>query len=376
MSARIFFVAALVVAGYWSLRFAYADELFRANTSSSVRRAAELDAGNARYHAWLAEMEQYVGRSPAAELEIASALNPSDSAVWIRRGLHAEGERDLARAEENLLEAARRDKLYAPRWALANYYARRGDLNRFWPWARQALAIGYDDLSPMFRLCWSVTNDAELIRSQAIPPQHSVLAKYLAFLTREDHLDAAESIVRDLVAQTVPADTPALLNYCDRLIERKRTAAAVSVWKALFPPASTTLTNGSFENEPLQQGFDWRAPPQPGISVTRSRSPAALRLRLSGKQPEHCELLFQFIPLTPGTTYTFRFEYKTVLRGLRWSVGAMARSAELKAAEWTPFELPFSVGNDSLARLVLTYDREPGAVREEGEIWLRNATIR
>jgi len=30
MSARIFFVAALVVAGYWSLRFAYADALFRA----------------------------------------------------------------------------------------------------------------------------------------------------------------------------------------------------------------------------------------------------------------------------------------------------------------------------------------------------------
>jgi len=52
--------------------------------------------------------------------------------------------------------------------------------------------MGYDDLSPLFRLCWSVSNDWELIRSKAIPPQRSVLGKYLAFLTREDHLEAAE----------------------------------------------------------------------------------------------------------------------------------------------------------------------------------------
>ena len=231
-------VAALVTAGYWSLRLAYADSLFRANTAASVERATELDPGNARYHAWLAEIEEYEGRNPAAELQIASALNPSDSAVWIRRGLHAESQHDFARAEEYLLEAVRIDKLYAPRWALANYYARRGDLERFWPWARQALAMGYDDLSPLFRLCWSVSNDAELIRSRAIPPQHSVLGKYLAFLTREDRLDAAEPIARSLLAQAGPADTPVLLSYCDRLIERQRTAAAVSVWNALFPSAA------------------------------------------------------------------------------------------------------------------------------------------
>ena len=135
------------------------------------------------------------------------------------------------------------------------------------------------------------------------------------------------------------------------------------------------LTNGSFEREPLQQGFDWRAPAQPEIVVTRTRAPAVLRVRLSGKQPEHCELLSQFIPLTPGKAYRLRFEYETSLRGLRWSVGALARSAELGAEEWTPGEVSFTAGNDSLARLALIYDRDPGAVRAEGEIWLRNATI-
>src|SRR5712692_9596647 len=139
MSARIISkflsllaIAALTLVSYWSLRLAYADWLFRANTPASVARAVELDPGNAQYHAWLAEIHEYEGLNPAAELAIASKLNPSDSAVWIRRGLLSESQRDFATEEKFLLHAARIDKLYAPRWTLANYYVRTGDLERFW----------------------------------------------------------------------------------------------------------------------------------------------------------------------------------------------------------------------------------------------------
>src|SRR5262245_10291219 len=128
MSARIFCkavtvlaVAALGWACYFSVRLAWADSLFRANTASSVKRATEIDPGNASYHAWLAEIKEHDGADPTSELEIASKLNPSDSSVWIRRGLRAESERDFARAERFLLQAAAIDKLYAPRWTLANY---------------------------------------------------------------------------------------------------------------------------------------------------------------------------------------------------------------------------------------------------------------
>jgi len=39
-----------------------------------------------------------------------------------------------------------------------------------------------------------------------------------------------------------------------------------------------------------------------------------------------------------------RFEYETPLRGIRWSVGGLARSAELSATEWTPGEVIFPWG--------------------------------
>lgn len=377
-------------AGYLSVRLAWADSLFRTNTFASVQRATQVDPDNARYHAWLAEMQEYEGLDPTADLEMASRLNSSDSAIWIRRALHAESQRDLARAEQFFLAAVRIDKLYAPRWSLANYYARTGDAERFWPWARQALEIGYGDLSPLFRLCWSLTDDAELIRSRAIPPRPAILVKYLAFLTQQNHLEAAQAIALSLIPQAGPTDTPALLHYCDRLIERQLTKEAVSVWNALCargllalgqlaPERGLALTNGAFQTEPLQQAFDWRTSSEPEISLARSESPVALRFYLSGKQPEHCELLSQFIPLAPGRDYLFRFEYKAALgaqSGLRWRVGEFPPSPELdSSAEWKSQQLTFATGNSSQARLTLVYDRAPGAMRAEGEIWLRNATI-
>ena len=36
-----------------------------------------------------------------------------------------------------LLESARRDKQYAPAWALANFYFRQDQPRQFWPWARR-----------------------------------------------------------------------------------------------------------------------------------------------------------------------------------------------------------------------------------------------
>jgi tetratricopeptide (TPR) repeat protein len=396
MSARIICnvvktlsVAAFGVAGYWSMRLAFADSQFRANTSTSVARAAELDPANASYHAWLAEIREYEGHDPDVELEIASRLNPSASALWIRRALLAESRRDFPRAEQLYLQAARIDRLYAPRWALANYYARVGDAGKFWPWARQSLEIGYGDLSPLFRLCWSVTGDSELIRSKAIPQQAAILRKYLAFLIQQGHLDAAQPIAQSLIAQAGAADTPVLLQYCDRLIERQLSPAAVSVWNSmsqrgvfalpsLAPDRGIALTNGNFQTEPMQQAFDWRTSVEPGISVARSESPAALRFFLSGTQPEHCELLSQFVPLGARREYRFRVEYKSALgthSGLRWRVGKLAQSDELSRTDWTWQQLTFPSGTSSLERLTLGYDREPGAVRAEGEIWLRNATI-
>ena len=375
MSATLFYKSlttlALAVASYWSCRLAVADWLFRANTPTSVARAVALDPNNAGYHAWLAEIQEHDGRDPTPELERAAKLNPSDSAVRIRLGLRAESQRDSARAEMYLLEAAQIDKLFLPRWTLANYYVRIGDADRFWPWARQALEMGYGDLTPLFQLCWRISPQPPIM-----PQQHAVLGQYLSFLLAHDHLEGAGPVAESLVEQTERSDTTLILNYCDRLIERRSITRAVAIWNKLcghklvpYPPLhpdrGLALTNGNFQFVPLQQGFDWRTSLDPEISVTRVPSPPELRFHLSGKQPEHCELLSQFLPLSVGRKYTFRFEYKTSIAGLSWGRAISA------AGDWKSQEVSLS----SPGKLPLLYDRPQGSPRAEGEIWVRNTSI-
>ena len=162
----------------------------------------------------------------------------------------------------------------------------------------------------------------------------------------------------------------------DRLLERRSITSAVAIWNKLcarklvpFPPLDpdrgVALTNGNFQFVPLQQGFDWRTSQDPEISITRTQSPPELRFHLSGKQPEHCELLSQFLPLSPGRRYTFRFEYRTSITGLSWGRPISA------ADDWKHQEVSLS----SPGKLALLYDRPSGSTRAEGEIWLRNTSI-
>src|SRR5262249_8208626 len=70
-----------------------------------------------------------------SELARALALNPRYTAAWIARGLAEETAGDRRGAEASLLRASQVDRTYLPRWTLANFYLRSGDLAQFWVWA-------------------------------------------------------------------------------------------------------------------------------------------------------------------------------------------------------------------------------------------------
>ena len=70
------------------------------------------------------------------------------------------------------------------------------------------------------------------------------------------------------------------------------------MWKQLGHRQTALITNGDFATEPSGHGFDWRLAHPPG--VTDIALPGAHRIVFSGKQPESCELLRQFVVLEPG----------------------------------------------------------------------------
>ena len=380
-------VTVLALASYWTIRQAVADQLFRANSLQAAVRSTQLDPNNARYFTSLAEHQEAEEIDPKPALAAASRLNPLDSSVWIRRGLRAEFEGDFARAENFLLEAARVDKLFDPRATLANYYFRRNNPEQFWRWMRAALAIHYGDLTSLFRLCWRVSDDPEIIRSRALPQGREVLRGYLRFLLDEDRLDAAEPIARELASAAAADDAAVLLDFIDRcLAPPARASSAVTAWNSLcarnIVPFSSIasdhlVTNDDFRVAPTARGFDWRVPQGPDISA-QPISPRGLRIDLSGKQPEQCELLAQLVPLPPGKTCRLRFNYQTsgfpAESGLRWSI-LSATSPFLSSDDWQQRELTFSTEHSTLARLSLAYSRVAGTSRLEGSITLRDILL-
>src|ERR1700730_7708308 len=146
----------------------------------SVRLAVAITLESAEYHfrLWQAQEEK-----ASAELDRALALNPRHAAAWIARGLEAEAAGDQKKAKASLLQAAEIDHLYLPRWTLANFYLRAGDLPQFWRWARRAAEVTYDPAA-LFQLCWRVSGDAQEILQQAIPDTPVLREAYLDFLVR------------------------------------------------------------------------------------------------------------------------------------------------------------------------------------------------
>ena len=385
--AALLLIFPLAAACYFAARLACADSFYRADSLEAAAQAVRLDPANARYLAWLAELQEHEGLDPTPPLERAANLNPRDSAIRIRLGLAAEQRRDFARAERDLLEAARIDRQFDPRATLAHYYFRRGDAPLFWRWVREAFTVGYGDLTPLFQLAWRMTNNPEVVRA-ALPPDRAVLGRYLTFLLAEGRLDAAAPIAQEFAAQAAPPDLPLLLLACERLLERKDFARAIAVWnplcgrllpyQPLIPERGVSLTNAGFHFEPLLRGFDWRIPANSEISAVREELPPALRITLSGRQPETCEILAQSVPLAADRKYRLRFHYRTTgvpaESGLWWRV--LAAQAPLPASpEWTAAALAFESGDATLARLALVYQRPAGSPRAEGSIALRDLDL-
>lgn len=324
------------------------------------------------------------------------ALNPWDARSWIELGLLAEAEGDGTTSTPYFLRAVDVDRMFLPRWTLANYHFRRGDQAMFWSWAKEAAAMVYGDAQPLFRLCAKLEEDGKLIERLEIR-KPEVRAAYLSYLLGEKRIDLTGPAVHRLLEENRQVDVPLLLTVCERLLEAKRVDEAAAVWNRLADarrvpfrtPAGAgdqLVANGGFAAPPASRGFDWRLPVVEGISVAAEES-RGLRVTFSGRQPEDCEALVQLVPVRKKMHYELRFEYRTrgiaSGMGLGWritdaSAGTVlldgpSLASEIDAEGHLSFETPAEC---RLMRLALRYRRTPGTTRVEGFLILRNVVLK
>jgi hypothetical protein len=381
---------------YWTLRIGYADYLAGQSPEGMVR-ARKLVPIRADYWSGLPAGAENRGENGLTSLQIAARLNPADAQPWIDMGLDAELSGDYPRAERDLLHATQINQQFEPRWTLANYYLRRHD-DRFWYWIKQALLKSYDDRTALFRLCWMFTDDADVILSRGIPDENQFLAPYLSFLLSENRWSAAEACALRMLPRADDRDVPGLLHYCELLLQKGRVSPALTIWNSLsekkllpYPPVipdrGNTLVNGEFRHEPFLGAFDWHLIEADGIRGQVLDGDGGLRISFSGKQPESCEVLTQFLALAPSRTYELRFEYRLSASagsnaGLQWKLlepsgsELPSRSPQLSSQEWKQEKVAFSSPPSTRAvRLALVYKRMPGTTRIEGAITLRKLAL-
>ena len=374
---RIFVVAALFVlaiAAVYSIRLALADAAFRKRTPQSVARALEILPDRASYLLFRAQQMDYDGENSTTLLERAARVNPLSSAPRIRLGLAAEARGDFSEAENWLLDAARVDRQFEPRWTLANFYFRRERSAEFWRWLRAALEVSYGDRSLAFDLCWRMSQNAEEVLKQAIPDRHDVLASYLHYVLDRRH-EAVSTTALKLAELHDRADTPELETASDLLIDGGKFADARDLWRRMGRAQTGLIYNGDFAAAPSGHGFDWRSSTADG--VTNLPLPGSFRIRFSGKQPESSELLRHFVVLEPGKRYSLRWEAQTQgfpsPSGIDWIAGA--NHAALESAEhWRAGSMDFKA-DTALVPITLVYHRPPGQARAEGSVEIQAVSL-
>jgi hypothetical protein len=388
----------LLALAWYSVLLARADLAFRENNLEALRTAVRLAPSNADYHALLAEHLEAAGSNPDTELENATNLSPHESRYWIRRAFRAEVERKYDECEQYLLEAYRVDHGFDPRWALMNYYFRRGNFAEFWTTTRLTLDMSYGSLDPIFRLCLAANDDPSVTR-RILPPRREILSAFFIYLFQHEPVEYASSVASELAPGAEPEEVPWLVAYCDKQMGHNN-GSSLLVWNALCrrrmvpfqelaPERGQIVTNGDFSAVPLKQGFDWKYGPVEGIAVGPMDAAQGISINISGKQADIAPIVEQEIPLTPGKQYVLRYEYRLLDTqrdsGVQWMVretvagdtagsDPLATSSVLSGTDWSSGQLAFSAGRHDAARLILQYKRAPGTVRWKGTVQVRRVS--
>ena len=309
-AAALLAMIVLTLAAYWTGRLARADQLFRTNSLESVTGAARLAPGNAQYFVLLAEHLQAEGEDPEAgarrqrrgsipsipRCRSAAACWPSSKATSARRRSSSSSRQP--RVDEALRPPRNACQLLLPPQQLRAILAltsRRAQDRLRRPGAVVPALLAHE---------WRSGNRPVLRALPPVPESPGSDPTCPSCSRRTGWMPPSRSR-SNLRSAATSEDGGALLDFIDRhLSPPDHAPSLVSAWNSLcvrrvipFSPIalSRPITNGDFRVAPMSRGFDWRVPQSPDINAVRLGQ-RALRIDLSGKQAEQCELLAQFVP--------------------------------------------------------------------------------
>jgi len=195
------------------------------------------------------------------------------------------------------------------------FYVRTGKIPEALQTLRMVLLEDSTVARRVFTLATNATRDREAIL-EMLPPQAPVFFDYINFRIEKGDIAGAEEVWARVLQRNMPFELREAFPYFDALIQHKELGQLSETWSALsqrFPseiqrlvPSSNLITNGSFEFDILNGGFDWRVMPTDGAvvgldSVGAFEGSRALRITFDGSRNIEYSHVFQFVPVQANT---------------------------------------------------------------------------
>ena len=423
LGARISFsiLAALLAipAIYQSYNIFRADRIaLSGETVSNYTRALQYDPSNAQL--WWKRGRLYHYSVGKVELDLALQdyqtalnLNPRIGQAWVdladiyeRIGKTAEAEAALGKAFEV--------QPYSPliRWQAGNFFLRRGNLPKMYECFKIACQYDVTKMRIAAELAWKIDPDPRQILQKLVPDTLPANMDYLDCLVSKDELDLAFPVWQRCLKNEIPQDyaiKPSFaFNYIYHLLAKSRVNEALQVWDGILRKTGSGLSvnrwkgadagqnlvwNGSFENEILQGGLDWRYRDLPELKFQidiENRMAGLKSLRADfGNANISGENLYQIVPIMSPGDYVLDFYIKTkdlttdqmpylLIQGYPEPGCASAQSSFFPSTtSWIKLSLPF-IAKEGCKAVRLSLMRNKSIKidnRINGSLWLDEIAI-
>lgn len=301
-----------------------ADRLAQSSSESALRRASQLDPGNAEYQHLLG-IHQLALQSPRealVPLERATALNPNAARYWMdlaaTNQLIGEPQNERAALNQGL---AMDPHTPAIAWYAANLLLADGLSDAALKQFRSVLENDPPLTGPAIRTAWEIRPDVDRLLDQVVPPVANIA--FLQFLLSVKQTAAAGKVWEKMYSLQQEVRRVDLLDYERYLLNYGEVDQAERVWRqgakmsdiaAYQPSPENLLVNGDFSLDILNGGFDWVHQPIDGVSValdtSESHSSArSLRIAIDGAGISDAGIS-QVVAVEPNTRYELHAIYK------------------------------------------------------------------
>jgi len=411
-SLRTCLLTALLYCIYVAGRQGVAAWRFRQSSPRAIQAAIRWDSSNPQYYDALATLMHHFSANADPEeivrlCETATRLSPYDAQYWADLGAAQEGG---GHTSDALRAFGRAQDLFpnSPEinWQVANFDIRSRKIpDGLRALQKVLLGDGIDGIAnrDVFALATRVA-DSQAILDLTLPPRAPITLDYVNFLSEADDIDAAEQVWARLLHMNLTFELHQASPYLDALIQHRQLTEAADAWSTLaerFPgkisghtSGANLITNGSFESEILNMGFDWRVVPVEGavVSVDSLQSiegARSLRIEFDGTRNLDYWQLFQFVPVRPSTRYRFsgymRLEGITTDSGPRfelydgYEMGQFFVSTKnmIRTSDWSVQQIEFETKPNT--QLLIVRMARPSSSKFDnqiaGTVWIDHVSL-